>query len=50
MSQIDGIVFDIETGPMPEDILTRQMPRFSAPANWKDEDKIAAKIKEQEEN
>ena len=50
MSQIDGIVFDIETGPMPEEILTRQMPRFSAPANWKDEDKIAAKIKEQEEN
>ena len=50
MSQIDGIVFDIETGPMPEDILTRQMPRFSAPGNWKDEDKIAAKIKEQEEN
>jgi hypothetical protein len=50
MSQIDGIVFDIETGPMPEEILTRQMPRFSAPGNWKDEDKIAARIREQEEN
>ena len=48
MSQIDGIVFDIETGPMPEEILKRQMPRFSAPGNWKDEDKIAAKIEEQE--
>ena len=41
-------VFDIETGPLPVDFLVNQMPEFQAPANWKDEEKIQAKIKEQE--
>jgi hypothetical protein len=48
MSQIDGIIFDIETGPMPSEILRSRIPAFKAPANWKDSDKIEANIQEQE--
>lgn len=39
---------DIETAPLPEETLRRTMPEFTAPANWKDAEKIQAKIKEQE--
>ncbi len=39
---------DIETAPLPEENLRATMPEFTAPANWKDEAKIAAKIQEQE--
>ena len=39
--------FDIETRPKPLAELEAVMPEFSAPANWKDEEKIAAKIAEQ---
>tara|TARA_Y100000401_G_C8319273_1_gene224289 strand:- start:201 stop:863 length:663 start_codon:yes stop_codon:yes gene_type:complete len=49
MSQIDGIIFDIETGPLPEEDLYKSMPRFTAPSNWVDAKKIEAKIQEQEE-
>ena len=43
------IYFDIETNPHDREALQASMPTFTAPANWKDEDKIAAKIAEQEE-
>jgi len=39
--------FDIETGPLPEDQLRNIMPEFSAPANYKDPEKIAASVEEQ---
>jgi len=39
---------DIETAPLPEETLRQTMPKFAAPANWKDAEKIQAKIKEQE--
>ena len=42
------IFFDIETGPDGQSA-SAQMPEFSAPSNWKDPEKIAAKIAEQEE-
>ena len=48
MSQIDGIIFDIETGPLPTDVLKNRIPAFKAPGNWKDADKIEANIQEQE--
>lgn len=41
-------VFDIETGPVSLDKLQDQMPEFKAPANYKDEEKIAANIQEQQ--
>lgn len=38
------IVFDIETGPLPTAELEDRIPKFEAPANYKDESKIAAYI------
>ncbi len=35
------IAFDIETGPASDEVLDKIAPRFDAPANWKDMDKIA---------
>lgn len=40
-------VFDIETRPLDFDQIKHLMPEFSAPANYKDEEKIAANIAEQ---
>jgi hypothetical protein len=40
-------LFDIETGPRDQQILAALMPAFSAPANYKDPEKIAANIAEQ---
>lgn len=34
------IVFDIETGPAPDDVIDSQMPEFEAPSNYKDPIKI----------
>lgn len=42
-------LFDIETGPLPIEKIKSVMPKFSAPSNWKDQEKIAANIKQQEE-
>jgi hypothetical protein len=42
------VFFDIETGPDGQSA-SAQMPEFSAPSNWKDPEKIAARIAEQEE-
>lgn len=36
------IYWDIETGPLPQERLLSVMPEFEAPANYKDEAKIAA--------
>lgn len=38
------IVFDIETGPLPTAELEDRIPKFEAPSNYKDADKIAAYI------
>jgi 3'-5' exonuclease len=43
------ILWDIETGPLPEEQLKHSMPEFKAPSNYKDPEKIAANIKEQED-
>lgn len=40
------IVFDIETGPAPDDVIERHMPEFEAPANYKDPEKIARVLDE----
>ncbi len=37
-------IFDIETGPLPEDQLARIKPDFKAPSNYKDPVKIAQNI------
>ncbi len=41
------IIFDIETGPLPDMFLDLIAPQFEAPSNYKDEAKIAAHIAEQ---
>ncbi|MFR6031928.1 MAG: hypothetical protein ACLUKN_01380 [Bacilli bacterium] len=44
------IVFNIETAGLPKDEILHLMPEFSAPSNYKDEEKIQAwKAKKQEE-
>jgi predicted PolB exonuclease-like 3'-5' exonuclease len=43
----DYTVFDIETAPAPVGELVAVMPEFTAPANYKDADKIARSIEEQ---
>lgn len=43
----DTITFDIETRPLPFDRIKHLMPEFTAPSNYKDEEKIAANIAEQ---
>lgn len=40
---------DIETAPLPLAEIESRKPEFSAPANWKDPDKIRANIAEQEQ-
>lgn len=42
-------IFDIETGPRSRDEILACAPAFKAPANYKDPDKIAAAIAEQED-
>jgi DNA polymerase elongation subunit (family B) len=42
-----AIVWDVETGPLPDSYLDMIAPEFTAPSNYKDEDKIAANIAEQ---
>lgn len=41
--------FDLETGALPREELEHLVPTFHAPTNYKDPDKIAAKIEEQRE-
>lgn len=41
------LCFDIETGPLPLADIEHMMPEFKAPDNWKDPEKIEAKIQEQ---
>lgn len=41
------VIFDIETGPLPDEQLDKLAPEFSAPANYKDPEKIAAHIAQQ---
>jgi 3'-5' exonuclease len=41
---MDALVFDIETGPEVDEVLSAMEPEFSAPANFKDPVKIAEKI------
>jgi DNA polymerase elongation subunit (family B) len=45
---VPPIVFDIETGPLPDAVADRFMPEFSAPGNYKDPEKIAANIVDQQ--
>ena len=42
---MDTIIFDIETGPLPEDQIIPSMPPFEPPANIKDPVKIAEREK-----
>lgn len=44
------IMFDVETGSQPPDVLAKLKPEFVAPSNYKDKDKIAANIAEQEKS
>lgn len=44
-----NIVFDIETGPLPDDQLEKVKPEFKAPGNLKDPAKIEAAIREKEQ-
>jgi len=44
---MDALIFDIETGPEVEEVLSAMEPEFSAPANFKDPVKIAEKIEAQ---
>lgn len=46
---IQGIIFDIETGPLPIEQLIEQRPEFEAPSNYGNHVKIEAYIKKQEE-
>lgn len=42
------IYFDIETGPLPRSEAEKFMPKFEAPSNYKDEEKIADFISKKE--
>lgn len=44
MTKINTAVFDIETGPRPDEELASMMPEFEAPKNYKDAEKIKAYI------
>lgn len=44
---MDALVFDIETGPEVDEVLSAMEPDFAAPANFKDPQKIAEKIDSQ---
>lgn len=48
VSERNPIFFDIETGPLSGDEVRQYMPKFEAPSNYKDEDKIAKAIAEKE--
>ena len=41
-------VWDCETGPLPDDQLNRLMPKFEPPANYTNEEKIAAWLKDKQ--
>lgn len=41
---MNTIYFDIETAPLPEIMVQHLIPKFEAPANFKDPDKIAAAL------
>ena len=43
-------LFDIETEPLPLEILIPRMPEFNAPSNYKDADKIKASIEAQKQS
>ena len=43
------IYFDIETGPLPRDEVEKFIPKFEAPSNYKDADKIAEFVSKKEE-
>lgn len=43
-----NLFIDTETAPEPDEVLESMKPEFSAPANYKDPEKIAANIAEQE--
>jgi hypothetical protein len=45
---MNTLLFDIKTGPLPEPDLEKIKPRFNAPANFRDEGKIAAAVLEKE--
>jgi len=44
----DLYAYDIETGPAHDEFLLPIIPKFKAPSTWKDPDKIAANIDEQQ--
>jgi len=44
MTTMRSVVFDIETGPVSQEMLELAMPQFEAPANFKDPLKIEAAI------
>lgn len=48
-SGFSTIVFDIETGPAPLEVIEQHLPEFEAPANYKDPAKIEAYRAEQRE-
>jgi predicted PolB exonuclease-like 3'-5' exonuclease len=48
-SGFSTIVFDIETGPAPLEVIEQHLPEFEAPANYKDPAKIEAYCAEQRE-
>jgi DNA polymerase elongation subunit (family B) len=48
LTERNPIFFDIETGPLSGDEIRQYMPKFDAPSNYKDEEKIAKAIAEKE--
>lgn len=44
------IYFDIETGPLPRAEVEKFIPKFEAPSNYKDADKIAEVVSKKEES
>lgn len=42
------LIIDVETGPQPRNCIAHLLPKFEAPSNYKDAEKIAANIAEQE--
>jgi len=47
---VNALYFDIETEGLPDAVDGMYPSEFAAPANWKDPEKIAAKVKENMEN
>ena len=48
LKEHNPLFFDIETGPISGDEVRQYMPKFEAPSNYKDEEKIAKVIAEKE--